>query len=502
MAFIRTVKTASNATAVQVVRKEYGKTVVLHHIGSAHSLAERNRLYEQARQKLHEGQPSLFDAREPDIVTLKTVSLLAYTILEQIYTRLHFNALTDEVFKKLVIARLIEPTSKLDSIRVLNNAGVSTPSNSLIHKMLKRVVERDYRSQLARYCFQASQPNHLCLLLYDVTTLYFEIQKEDGFRKPGLSKERRLEPQIVVGLLVDRSGFPLELHEFAGNLAETNTIVPVVTAFCKKHQVNTRHLTITADAGMLSATNLVELEAAGFAFIVGSRIAKTPYQIREFKKSSLDEELADGQIFETTQVFGYRREDKVERRVMYQYRKKRAMLDLSNIDKHIAKAKRIISGQAPCKKATFLTITKLKPALNQALIDEHRLRAGIKGYVTNLPSVQEDPNHGVSALEIIAAYHQLFQVEKSFRMSKSDLKARPIFHRKLDSIRAHLTIVFAALAMARYIENKTRISIKKFVQQLSVLRTSILKVDGETIQAKPQIPSDVENLLKKLDLGH
>lgn len=502
MAFIRRVKTASGAVAVQVVAKEYGKTVVMHHVGSAHSLKEQKLLYDLAWQKLHEGQLSLFDTKQPDIVTLKTVSLFVYTVLEQVYQHLGFDAINDEVFKKLVIARLIEPTSKLDSIRVLKNTGTQAPSNSLIHKRLKRVVEHDYRSQISRLCFQACSPRSLSLLLYDVTTLYFEIQKEDGFRKPGLSKERRLEPQIVVGLLVDRSGFPLEIHEFEGNLAETRTIVPVVTDFCQRHQLEPRQMTITADAGMVSAKNLDELEAAGFSFIVGSRIAKTPYQIKEYAKIHPGQEFTDGQIFETTQVFGYRKQDKVERRVIYQYKQKRAQLDLLNIDKQVTKAKRIISGLSPLKKTAYVTIDKTSSSLNQALILEHQLRAGIKGYVTNLETPDKDPIRGAYPQEVIDAYHQLFQVEKSFRMSKSDLKARPIFHRKLDSIRAHLTIVFTALAMARYIEHMTDVSIRKFVQQLELLRTAIIKVDGQTIQAKPEIPKHVENLIEKLELGH
>lgn len=499
MPFVRTVTTASGATAVQLVHKEYGQNVVIKHFGSAHSHSEEMLLREEASQYLNKDQPSLFDAVEPEILTLTTVSLFLFTTLETIYSALQFDTLNDEVFKKLVIARLVEPTSKLDSIRVLQTLGVKPPSNSLIHKTLRRIIERDYRFQLSTLCLKASQPEHLSLLLYDVTTLYFEVQKEDDFRKSGLSKERRLEPQVIVGLLVDRSGFPLDIHEFSGNMAESKTIIPVVTTFCQKHHLKTTNITITADAGMLSSKNLVELEQAGLSFIVGSRIAKTPYQIKEFKKSQPEESLFDGQIFEMTQSFGYRTEEKVKRRVIYQYKHKRAQLDLSNIDKQVAKAKRIMAGQAPLKKAIFLTLTQTRPTLNQSLIEEHRLKAGIKGYVTNLPLPNSKTGGGVPAQEIIAAYHQLFQVEKSFRMSKSDLKARPIFHRKQDSIRAHLTIVFAALAVAQYIEERSQISIKRFIQKLIVLRTATVLVNGNTIQANPKIPSDVENLLEKIE---
>lgn len=500
--FIRKVKTKRGATAVQIVTKTGRKVTSLIHLGSARNPKQLDFLLSLAKAKLHEGQLSLFAQEKPPVILQqKTNSLYLYGQLMSVYRRLNFDKLMDVVFAQLVVARLIEPTSKLDTIRVLSELGIEPPNKDKIYRCLKKAVKKDYRSQLAKFCYQASNKNHLSLLLYDVTTLYFETPQSDEFRKPGLSKERRLEPQILVGLLVDRSGFPLELHEFEGNLSETKTIVPVITAFCKRHGLSTHQLTITADAGMLSAANLMELEKSGFAFIVGSRIAKTPYKIKEFKKSHPDEEFRDGQIFETTQTFGYFKKDKVEHRVIYQYKAKRAKLDLSNIDKQINKAKKVIHGQLPLKKMPFLTLTgTTKPILNQQLIIEHKLRAGIKGYVTSLPSPKED-KYGVPPQEIIDAYHQLFQVEKSFRMSKSDLKARPIFHHKVESIKAHLTIVFAALAIARLIERRTSLSIKKFVRKLRIIQGGMVKIKNKLYQTEPIIPENIKLLEAKLR-GH
>lgn len=498
--FIRKVKTKSGATAVQIVRKEGRRVIGLKHIGSAHTSEKLTLLLETARKQLIGGQLPLFlqEKDKTPVLALGASSAYLYETLQEIYRILQFDQLKDTIFEQLVLARLIEPASKRDTIRILEELGLTPPSYTGIHRCLQRSIKKYYRSQLATWCFQASHPDNLSLLLYDVTTLYFEIPKEDELRKTGLSKERRLEPQIVVGLLVDRFGFPLEIHEFEGNLAETKTIVPVMIQFCQRHRIDINKITITADAAMLSADNLKELESAGLSFIVGSRIAKTPYQIKEFHKSHPNEQLADGQIFETTQSFGYRKKDKVGRRVIYQYKERRAQLDLSNIDKQIIKAKRVISGQAQLKKMPFLTVTKVKPILNQPLILEHRLRAGIKGYVTNLPTVEEDNKHGIQPQEVINAYHQLFQVEKSFRMAKSDLKARPIFHHKLDSIKAHLTVVFAALAVARFIEARTNLSIKRFVQILRVIRTPTLLINGVKTQIDPLIPEEVQLLVKKL----
>jgi len=134
---------------------------------------------------------------------------------------------------------------------------------------LAKATEQDYRKTISQACFEYVRGQDLALILYDVTTLYFEVQKEDEYRKPGLSKERRLEPQIIIGLLVDRNGFPLAIHSFEGNKAETKTILPVLEAFQAQHELT--GATVVADAAMLSAANLAALTAAGYTYIVGSR---------------------------------------------------------------------------------------------------------------------------------------------------------------------------------------------------------------------------------------
>ncbi|MDR0875684.1 MAG: transposase, partial [Clostridiales Family XIII bacterium] len=156
---------------------------------------------------------------------------------------------------------------------MLENLGLDAPSNTGIHRCLSHIGGEDYRGRLSKACFARVKPEALRLVLYDVTTLYFEVQKEDDYRKPGLSKERRLEPQITVGLLVDRNGFPLEIQSFEGNRAEVKTILPVLAGFKDRHGL--KHITVTADAAMLSSSNISELERLGYHYVIGSRLAKT-----------------------------------------------------------------------------------------------------------------------------------------------------------------------------------------------------------------------------------
>jgi hypothetical protein len=139
-------------------------------------------------------------------------------------------------------------------------------------------------------------------VLYDVTTLYFEIDEGDGFREPGFSKERRLEPQITVGLLSDARGFPLQVHAFDGNTAETKTILPVIGAFAAAHGLP--EVTVVADAGMLSEANLKDLEDAELRFIVGARIPEVPYQVAQWRREHPGEPIGDGQIFVQPTIMG------------------------------------------------------------------------------------------------------------------------------------------------------------------------------------------------------
>ena len=181
---------------------------------------------------------------------------------------------------------------------MLTEVGVVAPSRATFRRCLQRIVERDYRDSISRACYAcATRGGGLALVLYDLTTLYFETPREDGLRKVGMSKERRVDPQVTVGLLTDTTGFPLAVHLFEGNKAETRTIVPVLAEFRDQHP-ETADIIVVADAGMLSAANLLALEEAGFRFIVGSKTSKAPYDLAEHLQRH-GSTFADGQTIET-----------------------------------------------------------------------------------------------------------------------------------------------------------------------------------------------------------
>ncbi|MDT0330800.1 hypothetical protein RM479_20470 [Nocardiopsis sp. DSM 44743] len=157
-------------------------------------------------------------------------SELLWDTLADAYTRLGFDAVRDATFAKLVLAHIVEPTSKADTLRVLGELGVSVPSLRTVFRCLARCQEHDYRRRITDACLaHGRSTTGLALIMYDCTTVYFEAEKEDGLRKVGMGKESRVDPQILVCLLVDATGFPLAVHCFEGNKAQAKTLLPVVT---------------------------------------------------------------------------------------------------------------------------------------------------------------------------------------------------------------------------------------------------------------------------------
>jgi hypothetical protein len=503
--FVRRVTTASGATAVQIVHKRGRRVVGIDHIGSAHDEDRLALLVQTAAQRLHADQHALeLDVTPPQPadpgspVVEATGSLILWEALSGLYDALGFSAVADEAFRALVLGRIVEPTSKLDTVRVLGELGVASPSRVTFMRCLKRAVHQDYRSVIAAACYRhATRSGGLALVLYDVTTLYFETPREDGLRKVGMSKERRVDPQVTLGLLTDAGGFPLAVHLFEGNKAETKTLIPVLTEFRAQHadaRDKLADIVVVADAGMLSAANLLAMDDAGFRFIVGSKISKAPYDLMSHVERH-GNAFDDGQTIETPRTMGVGR-DARSRRVVYQWRFTRYRHDNQAINAMIDRAEAVAAGKRPLKKDRFVKLTDADPVVDWALVDRARSLAGLKGYVTNITP------QTMTAEQVVAAYHDLYQVERSFRMTKSDLAARPVFHRLRDSIDAHLTVVFAALAVSREAQARTGLSISKIVNTLRPLRTATITIGGRQIEVPPRIPHEAQRLLDDFEGGH
>ncbi|WP_244606300.1 IS1634 family transposase, partial [Mycobacterium attenuatum] len=512
---VRKVRTASGAVAVQVMRKSGRRDVLVEHVGSAHTDAELGVLLERARwiatgdQDVLDFEISARAARVADVAdwrtgtlrlaagvpkgapvasgrTARTSSRLLYDVIGAIYDWVGFDVVADGVFRDLVIARIVEPTSKIDSLRVLADLGADTVTYRTIQRHLAKVNTGNYRDLVATQCFtHAADRGGLSLLLYDVTTLYFEAENEDDLRKVGYSKERRIDPQIVVGLLVDRTGFPLEIGCFEGNTAETTTLVPIITAFADRHDLTATPMVVAADAGMLSAANLTALDEAGLGFIVGSRSVKAPIDLASHFHWNGDV-FTDGQIIDTVtpRHANTKVNDTTKRsepvwnaddhdgawRAIWAYSAKRARRDQKTLYAQEARARAVINGERTAKSTRFVKTHAGDRVLDEVSLARAQSLVGLKGYVTNLDVTV------MPAAEVIAKYHDLWHVERSFRMSKTDLEARPMFHRTRDAIEAHLTIVFTALAVAHCIQERSGLAIANIIKQLRPLRSATITI--------------------------
>jgi hypothetical protein len=497
VAFVRTVKTASGATAVQIVWSWRRGSRSIEHIGSAHDAVELAALKTAAAGRLAAGQTELdlglFKGVEPGALPIISSRMShLWNALCAAYRVLSFESVAkgDNVFRDLVLARVIEPTSKVDAARVLTEVGVEPASYATVKRRLPIYAKPSWRQSLARACARHAGLKPASLVLFDVSTLYFETDAADGFREPGFSKERRLDPQITIGLLTDASGFPLTVAAFEGNKAETATMLPVINGFKAAHQLT--DVTVVADAAMVSEANQIALAAAGLSFILGTRIPFLPDVVREWRDKHPGEQVPEGLVL--TQPWPSTSAEKArgipDRVIYYQYRHDRARRTLRGIDEQVAKAERAVDGKAPVKRNRYIQLTGATKSVNRDLEAKTRALAGWKGYTTNLTAATPQ--------FVIDAYHQLWRIEKSFRMSKHDLQARPIYHHLRESIEAHLTIVFAALAVTYWIEHQTGWSIKKFVRTVRRYRTVQIKAGGQILTAADPLPDDVSEALAEI----
>ena len=531
--YLRQVKTASGATAVQVVAKDHGVRRIVEHLGSAHDEAELAALMRLGRQRLLAGQqvldlgPALDGGgrapgdepgdggavRRPQIISRRSGWLIE--ALRSAYRRLGLGEAVggDRAFEQMVAARLIEPSSKADTPRVLSEIGWPAPAHrNTLYASLARAQERGYRESLSNALFEhVTNTSGLALCLYDVTTLYFEAEKEDDLRRVGYSKDRRVDPQVIVGLLVDRRGFPLRIGCWEGNKAETTTIIPIVEAFHAAHGIE--ELVIVADASMLSAANLTALDDARLRFIVGARQVRAPGDLEAHFHWAGDA-FTDGQLIDTiTPKKGSNTErNKSLRaepvwdpdthpgswRAVWAYSKKRAARDTQTLTAQENRARAVIAGERRPKGTRFVTVHKGDQVLDEASLARARSLVGLKGYVTNIPARLMD------AAEVVSSYHELWHVEQSFRMSKHDLRARPVFHHQHDAIEAHLTVVMAALAVARHLQETTGISIKRIIRALKPLQEITINLNGHHLTAADPLTPQAEKILTALSIptGH
>lgn len=495
MASIRKTRTASGAVAIQVVRYVNRRVVMLKHVGSAHDQAGVDQLIAEA-EAWYDGQPqgTLFpEASKPSLVVdgtefLGSLHTFAHDVLSKLAEHCGFHALGDAMLIDLAIMRLAEPTSKLRSLQLLDQYfGIHHARRAFYRRLAQLADMKEHAQEIAVRYAKDSLRDGLSVVLYDVTTLYFETFTADELRVPGFSKDNMpQQPQVVVGLLVTREGFPLGFEVFPGNTFEGKTMLPVLEAFVAKHGVSTP--TVVADAAMLSEDLLKEIARRGMRYIVAARLANAPPALIDQACLALDQQ--DGRCIRLPSKHG---------QMVCSFSSKRYKKDKHAFDKALAKAELMVAKGEPGKRAKFVKAgAKDNHQLDQERIERARRLLGVKGYCTNIP-VEELDNASV-----IARYHDLWHVEKAFRMAKSDLASRPVFHFDQTAIRVHLLICFIALAMARALELNTSASLRHNIDAIWKVTDAQLcnRITGQRHVLRSPIPDHAHKIMASLGVSY
>jgi transposase len=451
--FVRRKKNKSGSVSVQIISKWHGTYKVVHTVGSAREDEAIERLINDAHNLI----PSLLSQQELDLAhrddklvydflrglnnpDIRTVG--PELIFGALFDSIGFNDIADELFRHITIARLVYPTSKLKTVDYLYRYQGITLSEDSVYRFLDRLHKR-YKADVERIAYDYSKKilTTISVVFYDMTTLYFETEDEDDLRKIGFSKDGKFQcPQIMLGLLVGEHGYPIGYDIFKGNTFEGHTLIPVLEKIQEKYGFGKP--VVVADAALLSKSNLEKLKQGNYTFIVGARIKNESEELKaQILENSKD--MKDGSSFVLKRKDGTR--------LIVTYSEKRARKDAHNRDKGVKKLRaKVQSGKLSKEHINnrgynkFLTLSgEVEVSVDEARIEADERWDGLKGYVTNTR---------FSAKKVVEHYSHLWQIERAFRISKTDLRVRPVYHYRKRRIEAHICIAFVAYTIHKELE--------------------------------------------------
>jgi transposase len=485
-------KNKSGVVSVQIIDKSSGKYKVIKTIGSSPIESDIDKLVLEAQQFINSygGQQQLDFVLGDDqryfhsiYENIQQVQLLGPEIvLGKLFDQIGFNAIEDDLFRHLVIARLIYPVSKLKTIDYLQKyKGITLQVND-IYRYLDKLHAQQIK-QVQQISFTHTLHllgGKLTVVFYDVTTLYFEAADEDDLRKSGFSKDgKHNQPQIVLGMLVSENGYPLDYEIFEGNKFEGHTMLPVIDAFKEKYKM--QRLIVIADSGLMSNKNITALIERNYDFIIGGRIKN--------ESANIQVQITGLQL-QNDQSAEINKDESL--RLIIHYSESRAHKDAYNRNKGIERLRKLLSSGKLSKKHInnkgynkyLLLEGEVNITINEEKFKDDSKWDGLKGYLTNTRLSKET---------VMEYYRQLWQIEKTFRITKTDLKVRPVYHYKRRRIEAHICIAFAACKIYKELERQLKIKESHLSAEkaLDILKT----IYGLTIT----LPQSKENKLMLLD---
>lgn len=464
--FVRKKKNRSGTVSVQIIKKIDRVNKVIKTIGSSSDPAEIDLLYHKALYEM----PRLYGATLFDPPSELKISELTNDnirvigpelVFSRIFNHIGFNAIKDGLFKDLCISRITHPGSKLNLSLYLQENNKTDVSVDRIYYFMDRLNSR-YKQQVEEISFRYTKKvlgGQIGIVFYDMTTIYFESSQTDELKETGFSKDgKHQHPQIFLGLLVGTDGYPIGYDIFEGGIYEGHTLIPILEKFEQRFKLDKP--IVVADAGLLSTKNIEALKANGYTFILGARIKNESKNIKGQIKGF---NLQDGEIVKINKPDGT---------VLFiSYSNKRAKKDLSNRERGLKRLEKSLRAGRLTKSNInnrgynkYLKMEgEIKIDIDYEKFENDSTWDGLKGYVTNT---------SLTGTEVIENYNNLWKIEKAFRISKTDLKIRPIYHRLHDRIEAHICISFVSYLLHKELENalyksNTGISINKAVKAIN-----------------------------------
>jgi hypothetical protein len=453
--FTRRKKNKSGSVSVQIVAKQRGEYSVVETVGCAKDPDEIVKLTLRAKERIANParQQRLFSVKSRDnLVVENFLARIANAdvrtvgpelVFGALFDHIGFNAVPDELFRHLVVARLAYPTSKLKTADYLYRARGLRIDIDRIYRFLDTLNDR-HKEHVERIAYEYTRKalkGRIAVVFYDMTTLYFEAEDEDDLRKIGFSKDGKFQkPQIMLGLLVGESGLPIGYDIFQGNTFEGHTLLPTLKKV--QHKYGFPSPIVVADAALLSHDNLKSLDDARYQFIIGARIKNESEEIKQ-KILIKARKMKDGHHVVI------KKQDAT--RLVVTYSDKRAGKDQRDRERGLKRLRQRIKAGKLTKEHLnqrgynkFLALSgEVTVAIDEEKINEDRRWDGLKGYITNTR---------LRARSIAAHYGHLWQIEKAFRISKTDLRVRPVYHYREKRIAAHICIAFVAYTVYKELE--------------------------------------------------
>jgi transposase len=478
--FIRKKLNKSGSTSIHIIRKEGNRQVHVLSIGTASSEKQLLQLEHAALEKLSKLQLQNridFNYAEDEVFVQNLLSSIEHIevsgvelILGKLFNEIGFNQIKEPLFRHLVLSRICYPGSKLKTVEYLLRHHQLVYEIDSVYRYLDKVAGK-YKDLLQDISYHHTLNlfnNQLSVVFYDVTTLYFEASDEDDLRKTGFSKDgKSQQPQIVLGLLVSKLGYPLAFEMFEGNKFEGQTMLPVIEKFKAKYKLE--QIVIVADAGLLSQQNIKALGELNYKFILGARIKNESHLLQ---KQILSLPWSNGQTHSITKADGLK--------LIVSYSEGRAHNDNKNRKRALSRLEKAIHKGKLTKEHInnrgynkYLQLTgEVQISINHDKIKQDVKWDGLKGYISNTT---------MNASDVIDNYKQLWHIEKAFRMSKTDLRIRPIYHRLAHRIQAHLIIAFCSYKLYKELErqlkeNQLNMSAEKAVQVMQSIFTVTTKL--------------------------